>query len=85
MFSVIYFVYRCDSLIESLAMCVRALHTEHNKQYRTRHQTEHIRNTKQNKAELPNTILSLLLKYSLILPNAKEKRNNKKKNISNKY
>ena len=57
----------CDSLIESSAMCVRVLHTEHNKQYRTRHQTEHIRTTKQNKANLPNTILSLLLKYSLIL------------------
>ena len=50
----------CDSLIESLAMCVRALHTEHNKQYRTEHQktssdppttypnyqTQHIRTTK---------------------------------------
>ena len=39
MLSVIYFVHRCDSLIESSAMCVRAMHTEHNKQYRTEHRT----------------------------------------------
>ena len=67
MFSVIYFVYRCDSLIESSAMCVRLA-------YRTQQ-------TIQNKAELPNRTkpnyqpkptISLLLKYSLILPNAPE-------------
>ena len=65
-------------------MCVCVLHTEHNKQYRTRHQTEHIRTTKQNKANLPKrkATLSLLLKYSPDPPNAsKEKDKDKKKNI----
>ena len=45
---------------------------------------QQIRTTKQNKAKLPNrnTTLSLLLKYSLMIPNApKEKDKDKKKNI----
>ena len=76
MFSVIYFVYRCDSsMLKFGHVCVRLA-------YRTQ-QTIQSRTTKQNKANLPKRkpTISLLLKYSLILPNAKEKDKDKKKNI----